>query len=101
VLCLVGRLSLTLFLLVGTATFVLVRYEFVRDPAKGLANLSNVFLDPENELKILLVGIVAILSLFAVLYPFRISEWRGLLATPERLPSVDTSPHADVRVARM
>ena len=96
----VGML-LTLFLLVGTATFVLVRYEFVRDPAKGLANLSNVFLDPENELKILLVGIVAILSLFAVLYPFRISEWRGLLATPERLPSVDTSPHADVRVARM
>jgi hypothetical protein len=90
---------LTFLIIVGSTAFVAVRYEFTHGVAKGFANLVNAFSEPQNEPKILLIAIIAILSLLALLFPFTISEWRRLLATPEQLSHPDTTSHADARMA--
>jgi hypothetical protein len=80
---------LTVVILIGSITFIAIRYRLAADFGPGFAQLRDVVIDPENELKLLLAVMIAVFSLLTLLFPFTLTEWRLLLATPRsRLPDL-------------
>jgi hypothetical protein len=73
---------LTIVILAGSTLFVGIRYRLAEDFGSGFTHLREVIIDPENQLKLLLVVMIAMFSLLTLLFPFTATEWRRLLAVP-------------------
>jgi hypothetical protein len=74
---------LTFLIIAGSIGFVVEHYNFSRGLMNGLVNMRDVALNPDNEVKALLLGIIATLAFLTLLYPFTLGAWRQLLSKAE------------------
>jgi hypothetical protein len=85
-------LFLTFLILASSIALIVARYGFVQGMGVGFRNLRVVFMDPHNELKVLLCTLIALLSFLTLWFPFTRNEWRQLLAVPrQQLPDSENS----------
>ncbi len=76
-------LFLTFVIIAGSICYVAEHYRFLHSLTGGFMNVGNAALNPNNEVKAVLFGIIAILALLTLLYPFTATAWRRLLSTAE------------------
>jgi hypothetical protein len=70
-----------LIIVASVVIFIVLHYQFDQGTAGGLDRIKDALFDRHNEKKGVLVGIITMLSLLALCYPFTLAGWKHLLST--------------------